>query len=97
VPGLLSGKDNGTATATNTLTAVFAYNTPMVVTSNTTGMEIFINMSNALSLDFEPIGLSKVPLDGITNISSTSPPRIRSIGPGPFGIQFRSVEGGGVN
>ena len=89
--------NNGINTGTNTLTGVFAYNTPMVVTSNTTGMEIFINMSNALSLDFEPIGLSADPLDGITNISSTSPPRIRSIGPGPFGIQFRSVEGGGVN
>jgi hypothetical protein len=88
---------NGTATGTNTLTAVFAYNTPMVVTSNTTGMEIFINMSNALSLDFEPIGLNNSVGGGITNSSSTSPPRIRSIGAGPFGIQFRAVEGGGIN
>jgi hypothetical protein len=88
---------NGITTATNTLTGVFAYNTPMVVTSNTTGMEIFINMSNALNLDFEPIGLDNEPGGGITNDSSTSPPRIRSIGAGPFGIQFRSVEGGGVN
>ena len=85
---------NGRSTGTNTLTGVFAYNTPMVVTSNTTGMEIFINMSNALSLDFEPIGLIG---GGITNSSSTSPPRIRSIGSGPFGIQFRAVEGGGIN
>ena len=88
---------NGTATGTNTLTGVFAYNTPMVVTSNTTGMEIFINMSNALSLDFEPIGLNNSVGGGITNSSSTSPPRIRSIGSGPFGIQFRAVEGGGIN
>jgi hypothetical protein len=90
-------KANGTATGTNTLTGVFAYNTPMVVTSNTTGMEIFINMSNALSLDFEPIGLNNSVGGGITNSSSTSPPRIRSIGAGPFGIQFRAVEGGGIN
>jgi hypothetical protein len=89
--------DNGINTLTNTLTGVFAYNTPMVVTSNTTGMEILINMSNALSLDFEPIGLSTADGGGITNNSATTTPRIRSIGPGPFGIQFRSVEGGGVN
>jgi hypothetical protein len=88
---------NGTATGTNTLTLVFAYNTPMVVTSNTTGMEIFINMSNALSLDFEPIGLNNSVGGGITNSSSISPPRIRSIGAGPLGIQFRAVEGGGIN
>ena len=88
---------NGISTGTNTLTGVFAYNTPMVVTSNTTGMEIFINMSNALSLDFEPIGLNNSAGGGITNSSSTSPPRIRSIGSGPFGIQFRAVEGGGIN
>jgi hypothetical protein len=88
---------NGINTGTNTLTGVFAYNTPMVVTSNTTGMEIFINMSNALSLDFEPSGLNNSVGGGITNSSSTSPPRIRSIGSGPFGIQFRAVEGGGIN
>jgi hypothetical protein len=89
--------NNGINTLTNTLTGVFAFNTPMVVTGNTTGMEILINMSNALSLDFEPIGLSNDPLAGITNNSLTTTPRIRSIAPGPFGIQFRSVEGGGVN
>jgi hypothetical protein len=60
-------------------------------------MEIFINMSNALSLDFEPIGLNNSVGGGITNSSSTSPPRIRSIGAGPLGIQFRAVEGGGIN
>ena len=88
---------NGISTGTNTLTGIFAYNTPMVVTSNTTGMEIFINMSNALSLDFEPIGLNNSVGGGITNTSATSPPRIRSIGSGPFGIQFKAVEGGGTN
>jgi hypothetical protein len=89
---------NGTATNTNTLTAVFAYNTPMVVTDKTTGMEIFVNFNNALNVDFEPIGIAtqqELPgPDLITNTSSTNPPRIRSIQSGPFGIQFRSVEGG---
>ena len=94
---IVTTPNNGTGTGTNTLTAVFAYNTPMVVTSNTTGMEIFINMSNALSLDFEPIGLNNSEGGGITNSSATSPPRIRSIGSGPFGIQFKAVEGGGTN
>ena len=90
---------NGISTGTNTLTGVFAYNTPMVVTSNTTGMEIFINMSNALTLDFEPIGLSTDVGGGITNSTNMSPatPRIRSIDAGPFGIQFRATEGGGIN
>jgi len=92
-----TGNNNGIDTLTNTLTGIFAYNTPMVVTSNTTGMEIFVNMSNALSLDFEPSGFNNSNGGGVTNISSTSPPRIRSIGSGPFGIQFRAVEGGGIN
>jgi len=86
---------NGTATDTNTLTAIFAYNTPMVVTDKTTGMEIFVNFSNALNVDFEPSQRNGEA--GHTNISSTNPPRIRSIRSGPFGIQFRSVEGGGTD
>jgi len=91
-----AGSLHGTASNTNTLTAVFAYNTPMVVTDKTTGMEIFVNFSNALNVDFEPIGIATGTAgpDGITNTSSTNPPRIRSIQSGPFGIQFRSVEGG---
>jgi hypothetical protein len=112
VTATVDGKAHGTATDTNTLTAIFAYNTPMVVTDKTTGMEIFVNFSNALNLDFEPSG---VVIDAvkntITNISPgvrytpatgdpttdiTSAPRIRSIRGGPFGIQFRSVEGGGT-
>jgi hypothetical protein len=92
-----AGSLHGTASNTNTLTAVFAYNTPMVVTDKTTGMEIFVNFSNALNVDFEPIGIATVSdPSGITNTSSTNPPRIRSIQSGPFGIQFRSVEGGGT-
>ena len=86
---------NGTATDTNTLTAIFAYNTPMVVTDKTTGMEIFVNFNNALNVDFEPSRRNGEA--GHTNISSTNPPRIRSIRSGPFGIQFRSVEGGGTD
>lgn len=69
---IVTSPNNGINTGTNTLTAVFAYNTPMVVTSNTTGMEIFINMSNALNLDFEPSGLNTNPGGGITNSSATS-------------------------
>ena len=86
---------NGTATDTNTLTLIFAYNTPMVVTDKTTGMEIFVNFNNALNVDFEPSRMDGEA--GHTNISSTNPPRIRSIRGGPFGIQFRSVEGGGTD
>ena len=88
-------KPNGTASNTNTLTAVFAYNTPMVVTDKTTGMEIFVNFSNALNVDFEPIGIATASdPSGIDNTANSNPPRIRSIQSGPFGIQFRSVEGG---
>ena len=86
VPG--PGVTNGTLTETNTLTLVFAYNTPMVVTDKTTGMEIFLNFSNALSLDFEPTAGRDI------NTSSTTFPLIRAIQSGPFGIQFKPVEGG---
>lgn len=93
---------NGTSTGTNTLTGVFAYNTPMVVTDKTTGMEIFINFKNALSLDFEPSRrngetLWTNTLAATDNATPALPPRIRAIQSGPFGIQFRAVEGGGIN
>ena len=70
---------------------------------------IFLNFSNALSLDFEPINMSATTLitnrsDGTvtqtisgTTTTPTSAPRIRAIQSGPFGIQFRAVEGGGIN
>jgi hypothetical protein len=92
--------DYGTNTLTNTLTLIFAYNTPMVVTDKTTGMEIFLNFSNALNLDFEPSRRKDsggVLQDGHTNTSSTATPVIRAIQSGPFGLQFRSVEGGGTD
>ena len=100
---------NGTATDTNTLTLIFAYNTPMVVTDKTTGMEIFVNFNNALALDFEPSGITTATgyitnkngsidlTNGSGTTNSSSDPRIRSIRSGPFGIQFRSVEGGGTD
>jgi hypothetical protein len=91
---------NGTVTGTNTLTAVFAYNTPMVVTDKTTGMEIFINFNNALAVDFEPsrrTNLLAVLQDEHTNTSSTATPVIRSLQSGPFGIQFKAVEGGSTD
>jgi len=88
---LIAEGSKGINTATNTMTLIFAYNTPMVVTDKTTGMEIFLNFSNALSLDFEPtVGKDQ-------NTSSTSVPIIRAIQSGPFGIQFKSVEGGGTD
>jgi hypothetical protein len=113
VTATVDGKAHGTATDTNTLTAIFAYNTPMTVTDKTTGMEIFINFNNALSLDFEPSGVvisavkntitnispgvTYTPVTGDPTTDITSAPRIRAIQGGPFGIQFRSVEGGGTN
>ena len=98
---IINATDNyGTDTATNTLTLIFAYNTPMIVTDKTTGMEIFLNFSNALNLDFEPSrrkNSSGTLQAGHTNTSSTATPLIRAIQSGPFGIQFRSVEGGGTD
>ena len=98
---IINAIDNfGTNTTTNTLTLIFAYNTPMIVTDKTTGMEIFLNFSNALNLDFEPSrrkNSSGTLQDGHTNTSSTATPVIRAIQSGPFGIQFRSVEGGGTD
>ena len=107
---IINATDNyGTDTATNTLTLIFAYNTPMVVTDKTTGMDIFLNFSNALSLDFEPINMSSTTLitnrdDGkvtqtVSGVISTpdSAPRIRAIQSGPFGLQFKATEGGGIN
>jgi hypothetical protein len=93
---------NGTATGTNTLTGVFAYNTPMVVTDKTTGMEIFVNFNNALALDFEPSRRNNEAMWTNTlavtdNATPAAPPRIRSIQSGPFGIQFKATEGGGIN
>ncbi len=105
-PAIESITNYGTTTQTNTLTLVFAYNSPMKVTGNTTGMDIFVNFSNALSLDFEPTNMdlsttSENRSDGKvdftvsgTTTTSTSPPRIRAIQSGPLGIQFKATEAG---
>jgi hypothetical protein len=99
-----AGKNNGdygTGSNTNSLLGVFQFNTPMVVTSKTTGIEIYTNFSGALSVDFEPIqesGLQKTNAnDGtgtIYNKSTSRGPRLKAIQTGPFGIQFKPVEGG---
>jgi hypothetical protein len=97
---LIDTGNNGTDTATNTLTAIFAYNNPMVVTDKTTGMEIFINFNNALTADFEPSRRKNAAgiLQSLhTNTSSTATPVIRTLQSGPFGIQFKATEGGGIN
>jgi hypothetical protein len=99
------GKNNGnygTGSNTNSLLGVFQFNTPMVVTSKTTGIEIYTNFSGALSVDFEPIqesGLQKTNADAgtagrIYNKSTSRGPRLKAIQTGPFGIQFKPVEGG---
>ena len=92
----------GTESNTNSLLGVFQFNTPMVVTSKTTGIEIYTNFSGALSVDFEPIqesGLQKTNADSggletIYNKNTARGPRLRAITSGPFGIQFKPVEGG---
>jgi len=91
----------GTGSNTNSLLGVFQFNTPMVVTSKTTGIEIYTNFSGALSVDFEPIqegGLQKTNANAgtgtIYNKSTSRGPRLKAIQTGPFGIQFKPVEGG---
>ena len=96
----IDATSNGTATGTNTLTGVFAYNTPMVVTEKTTGMEIFVNFNNALAVDFEPSRRKNAAgtlQDLHTNTSSTTTPVIRTLQSGPFGVQFKAVEGGSTD
>ena len=96
------GTGGTTAGVANSLLGVFQFNTPMVVTSKTTGIEIYTNFSGALSVDFEPIqesGLQKTnALVGgdelIYNKNTSRGPRLKAIQTGPFGIQFKPVEGG---
>jgi hypothetical protein len=101
-PGENNG-DYGTGSNTNSLLGVFQFNTPMVVTSKTTGIEIYTNFSKALSVDFEPIqegGTQKTNANAkngseiIYNKSTANGPRLKAIQTGPFGIQFKPVEGG---
>jgi len=99
-PGRNNG-DYGTGSNTNSLLGVFRFNTPMVVTSKTTGIEIYTNFSKALSVDFEPLqvnGAQETNADDgtgtIYNKNTANGPRLRAIQTGPFGIQFKPVEGG---
>ena len=100
-----AGNNNGnygTGSNTNSLLGVFQFNTPMVVTSKTTGVEIYTNFSGALSVDFEPIQENNIQLTNanagtanrIYNKSTDNGPRLKAIQTGPFGIQFKPVEGG---
>ena len=81
---------------------MFQFNTPMVVTSKTTGVEIYTNFSGALSVDFEPIQENNIQLTNanagtagrIYNKSTANGPRLKALQTGPFGIQFKPVEGG---
>jgi hypothetical protein len=96
----------GTGSTTNSLLGVFQFNTPMVVTSKTTGIEIYTNFSKALSVDFEPLqvdgaqetnALERDDPEGtgtIYNKNTANGPRLKAIQTGPFGIQFKPVEGG---
>jgi hypothetical protein len=101
-PGRNNG-DYGTGSNTNSLLGVFRFNTPMVVTSKTTGIEIYTNFSGALSVDFEPIQENNIQKTNanakngseiIYNKSTDNGPRLKALQTGPFGIQFKPVEGG---
>ena len=101
-PGNNTGGNYGTRSTTNSLLGVFQFNTPMVVTSKTTGIEIYTNFSGALSVDFEPIqengtqvtnALTTTGSDTIYNKSTANGPRLKALQTGPFGIQFKPVEG----
>jgi hypothetical protein len=99
-----AGKNDGnygTGSTTNSLLGVFQFNTPMVVTSKTTGIEIYTNFSKALSVDFEPLQVdgaqetnARAGTGPIYNKNTANGPRLKAIQTGPFGIQFKPVEGG---
>jgi hypothetical protein len=87
----------------NTITLVFGFNNPIVVTDETTGMDIKVNFDYALSVDFENVtprgaGASEKKngaADGEAGYTATK--RIRLLGAGPFGIAFVPTQGGGVD
>ena len=85
----------GTSNA-DSITMVFGFNNPIVVTDKTTGMDIKINYNYALSVDFEDV--KAVGGDGtlIDNDTATTK-RIRLLGAGPFGIAFVPNEGGSTD
>ena len=85
----------------NTITMVFGFNNPIVVSDETTGMDIKVNFDYALSVDFEdvtPIG-GTLKKNGVAfgQTGYTATKRIRLLGAGPFGIAFVPTQGGGVD
>ena len=113
VPTILRATINETANPdtsdANSITMVFGFNNPIVVTDKTTGMDIKVNYNNALALDFEDVKITSAGKT-ITNISTGSKHldnsggygsasffRIRLMGAGPFGIAFVPNEGGSTD
>jgi hypothetical protein len=85
----------GTSNA-DSITMVFGFNNPIVVTDKTTGMDIKINYNYALSVDFEDVkavGGDGTLIDNDTAVTK----RIRLLGAGPFGIAFVPNEGGSTD
>ena len=85
----------------NTITMVFSFNNPIVVSDETTGMDIKVNFDYALAVDFEdvtPIG-GTLKKNGVAfgETGYTATKRIRLLGAGPFGIAFVPTQGGGVD
>lgn len=63
----------------NSITMIFGFNNPLIVTDKTTGMDIKVNYNNALALDFEDVKITSAGKT-ITNISSGSKHLDNSIG-----------------
>jgi hypothetical protein len=81
----------------DSITMVFGFNNPIVVTDKTTGMDIKINYNYALSVDFEDVIVVGTTTPLIDNDTSTPTKRIRLLGAGPFGIAFVPNEGGSTD
>jgi hypothetical protein len=86
----------GTSNA-DSITMVFGFNNPIVVTDKTTGMDIKINYNYALSVDFEDVKAVGTTSLIKNDLEATDPKRIRLLGAGPFGIAFVPNEGGSTD
>jgi len=93
------GQSAGTDVTSNadSITMVFGFNNPIVVTDKTTGMDIKINYNYALSVDFEDVIAVGTETLIRNNLVGTNPKRIRLLGAGPFGIAFVPNEGGSTD
>ena len=90
--------DTDVTSNADSITMVFGFNNPIVVTDKTTGMDIKINYNYALSVDFEDVIVDgDDTLTFIDNDDSTPTKRIRLLGAGPFGIAFVPNEGGSTD